>query len=99
MSKLMRIAPAAVAALLMWQASAAAQELAEGKVTKIDESAGKITMQHGPIKRLDMDMGMTMVFRVQDPALLKGIKVGDKVKFDADRVNGQITVTKLEKSK
>jgi len=27
------------------------------------------------------------------------LKVGDKVKFDADRINGQITVTKIEKAK
>jgi Cu(I)/Ag(I) efflux system periplasmic protein CusF len=42
---------------------------------------------------------MTMIFRVQDPAMLKRVKVGDKVRFDADRVNGQITVTKIERSK
>jgi Cu/Ag efflux protein CusF len=70
-----------------------------GQVTKIDESAGKITLKHGPIKKLDMDEGMTMVFRVQDAAMLKAVKVGDRVKFDADRVNGQLTVTKIEKSK
>jgi Cu(I)/Ag(I) efflux system periplasmic protein CusF len=70
-----------------------------GQVTKIDESAGKITLKHGPIKKLDMNEGMTMVFRVQDPAMLKQVKVGDKVKFDADRVNGQFTVTKIEKAK
>ena len=70
-----------------------------GQVTKIDESAGKITLKHGPIKKLDMNEGMTMVFRVQDPAMLKQVKVGDKVRFDADRVNGQITVTKIEKAK
>jgi Cu/Ag efflux protein CusF len=33
------------------------------------------------------------------PASCQQVKVGDKVKFDADRVNGQITVTKLEKAK
>jgi Cu/Ag efflux protein CusF len=70
-----------------------------GQVTKIDEAAGKITLKHGPIKKFDMDEGMTMVFRVQDPAMLKQVKVGDKVKFDADRVNGQITVTKIEKAR
>ena len=70
-----------------------------GQVTKIDESAGKLTLKHGPIKKLDMNEGMTMVFRVQDPVMLKQVKVGDKVRFDADRVNGQITVTKIEKSK
>ena len=42
-----------------------------GQVTKIDKSAGKITINHGPIKNLDMD-GMTMVFRAQDPAMLAG---------------------------
>jgi Cu/Ag efflux protein CusF len=78
---------------------AAAQQLIEGQVTKIDEGAGKITLRHGPIKKLEMDEGMTMVFKAQDPAMLKTVKVGDKVRFDADRVNGQFTVTKIEKAK
>jgi len=73
--------------------------MANGRVTKIDESTGKITLKHGPIKKLDMNEGMTMVFRVQDPAMLKQVKVGDKVKFNADRVNGQITVTRIEKAR
>ena len=73
--------------------------MVNGQVTKIDEAAGKITLRHGPIKKLDMNEGMTMVFRAQDPAMLKQVKVGDKVKFDADRVNGQITVTKIEKAR
>ena len=42
---------------------------------------------------------MTMVFRVQDPAMLKQLKIKDMVKFTADRVDGQITVTKIQKSK
>ena len=40
---------------------------------------------------------MTMVYRVQDPGLLKAVKAGDKVKFDADRVNNQFTVTKFRR--
>jgi Cu/Ag efflux protein CusF len=40
---------------------------------------------------------MTMVFRAQNPALLKGVKAGDKVQFTADRVNGQISVTSIKK--
>jgi Cu(I)/Ag(I) efflux system protein CusF len=79
--------------------SVAQSAMVNGQVTKIDESAGKITLKHGPIKKLDMEDGMTMVFRVQDPAMLKQVKVGDKVKFDAERVNGQITLIKIEKSK
>jgi Cu(I)/Ag(I) efflux system periplasmic protein CusF len=81
------------------KATAAQSAMVNGQVTKIDESAGKITLKHGPIKKLDMEDGMTMVFKVQDPAMLKQVRVGDKVKFDADRVNGQITVTRIEKSK
>jgi Cu(I)/Ag(I) efflux system periplasmic protein CusF len=73
--------------------------MVNGQVTKIDASAGKITLKHGPIKKLEMDEPMTMVFKVQDPAMLKQVKAGDKVKFEADRVDGQITVTKIEKSK
>ncbi len=69
---------------------------ADGQVTKIDQAAGKITLKHGPIKNLDMD-SMTMVFRVKDPAMLKAVKVGDNVKFEAERVDGAITVTKIRK--
>ncbi len=38
-----------------------------------------------------------MVFKAGDAAMLKTIKPGDKVKFTADRVNGQLTVTKIQK--
>ncbi len=71
----------------------------DGTVMKIDEAAGKITLRHGPIKKLDMDEGMTMVFRAQSPEMLKQVKVGDKVRFDADKVNGQMTVTGIQKAK
>ena len=54
----------------------------KGEVKKIDEAAGKITLTSGPLKSLGMDEdNMTMVFRVQDPAMLKSVKVGDKVQF------------------
>lgn len=71
----------------------------DGQVTKVDESAQKVTIKHGPIKKLDMDEGMTMVFRAQDPAMLKAVKAGDKIKFDAEKISGQFTVTKIEKAK
>ena len=72
--------------------------LVAGKVTKIDESAGKITIDHQKIPNLDMPP-MTMVFHASDPALLKAVKIGDKIKFSADSVNGQLTVTRIEKAK
>jgi len=88
-----------VLAAVLPKVTVAQSPMINGQVTKIDESAGKITLRHGAIKKLDMNEGMTMVFRVQDPAMLKQVKVGDKVRFDADRVNGQITVTKIERVK
>ena len=88
---------AATLAFLVAALPAAAQSV-NGTVTKIDEAQGKLTINHGPIKNLDMD-AMTMVFRAGDPAMHKGLKAGAKVKFDVDRVNGQLTVTKLQPAK
>jgi Cu/Ag efflux protein CusF len=88
----------ALTALAMTLPPALAQMI-DGQVVKIDESAGKITIKHGPIKKFDMDEGMTMAWRAQDAAMLKQVKAGDKVKFEPDRVNGQFTVMKIEKAK
>jgi Cu/Ag efflux protein CusF len=69
--------------------------MTDGEVRKVDQDQGKLTLRHGPIRNLDMP-GMTMVFRVADPAMLEGLKDGDKVRFSADRLNGVITITALE---
>jgi Cu/Ag efflux protein CusF len=96
-----KFALTALALSLVWSAGAAAQtSIVKGEVKKIDEAAGKVTLKHGPIKNLGMeDEGMTMVFRVQDPAMLKQVKVGDKVQFEAERASEGITVTKMQKGK
>jgi Cu(I)/Ag(I) efflux system periplasmic protein CusF len=99
MRKITLVSILALSSVALPQMSMAQSAMVNGQVTKIDESAGKITLKHGPIKKLEMEDGMTMVFRVQDPSMLKQVKVGDKVRFDADRVNGQITITKIEKNK
>ncbi|MGY3235717.1 Cu/Ag efflux protein CusF [Bradyrhizobium sp. USDA 4448] len=70
-----------------------------GEVKKIDQNAGKITLKHGAAKSLGMDEPMTMVYRVKDPALLKQVKVGDKVSFEAEEEASGYTVTKLQKAK
>ena len=81
------------------QAAFGQSSMVDGQVTKVDASAGKITIKHGPMKKFDMDEGMTMVFRANDPAMLKAVKAGDKVKFEADKLNGQFTVMKIQKVK
>ena len=80
-------------------ARAQSSDMTDGVVTKLDASAQKITIKHGALKKFDMDDGMTMVFRAQDPAMLKTVKPGDKVKFVPDRINGQFTITKIEKAR
>ena len=72
--------------------------MSEGEVRKVDIDAQKITLRHGPIENLEMP-SMTMVFRVSEPAMLQKVKVGDKVRFKADRVGGTITVVELEAAK
>jgi Cu(I)/Ag(I) efflux system protein CusF len=94
-----RTRTALVLAALLFAAPAAAQSLVDGQVTKVDASAGKITIRHGPLKQFDMEDGMTMVFRAGDPAMLKAVKAGDKVRFIPERINGQFTVTRIEKAK
>lgn len=80
------------------KSSDAAMSMAVGEVKKVDKDAGKITLKHGPLANLDMP-AMTMVFRVKDPSMLDQVKVGDKVSFVAEKLNGAITVTKLEPAK
>jgi Cu/Ag efflux protein CusF len=98
----MRPIPLFVFALALSVASqsvVAQSELIDGQVMKVDQSASKITIKHGPAKRLGMESGMTMVYKAQDPAMLKAVKAGNKIKFDAEQVNGQYTVTKIEQAK
>ena len=92
----------ALAGALMLGAAGAAwaqDALTDGLVRKVDAEAKKITIKHGPMKKFDMEDGMTMVYGVRDPAMLTAVKAGDKVKFDAEHINGQFVVTKLQKVK
>jgi Cu/Ag efflux protein CusF len=52
-------------------APAQSDELVNGQVTKVDRLAGKVTIKHGPLRKFDMDEGMTMVFHAADPAMLQ----------------------------
>ena len=70
------------------QAQTQAQVLTDGEVTKVDQEASKITIKHGPIKKFEMDDGMTMVFAVTDPAMLKTVKAGDKIAINPSRPCG-----------
>jgi Cu(I)/Ag(I) efflux system periplasmic protein CusF len=70
-----------------------------GVVVKVDQPAKKITIKHGPIPQLDMNEPITIVYAASDPTMLTGLKAGDKVNFEAEQVNGQYTVKKIEKAR
>ena len=70
--------------------------MTKGVVTRIDASNGKVSIKHEAIDNLKMPP-MTMVFLLADPALTKGLKVGDTVRFHAENPAGKLTVTAIQK--
>ncbi len=91
-------------ASLAFALAAAAAQAHEGRptvngvITNIDQQAGTITLDHDAIPNLQMD-AMTMAYSVNDRAMLKGLKAGDKVKFEAAEVNGAPSIVEIEKTK
>lgn len=75
---------------------AASSQMTDGLVKKVNKSAGKLTLSHGPLP--NGMPAMTMVFRVKDPAWLDQLKAGDKIRFMADQINGAMTVVHLERN-
>ena len=73
------------------------QGMTEAEVRKVDRDAGKVTLKHGEIANLEMPP-MTMVFRVKEAAMLDAVKVGDKVSFQAEKINGQYVVTEIRRN-
>jgi Cu(I)/Ag(I) efflux system periplasmic protein CusF len=98
MKRRFTIAFSALALLALFTRVASAQApMTPGEVTKIDQPTGRVTLKHGEIKHLDMPP-MTMVFRVADPKMLDGLQVGNRIRFVAERVNGQYTITHISKA-
>ena len=93
MKRLFVFIAAALLALGVWAQSPAAT----GEVTKLDKAGGRVTIKHGEIKNLDMP-AMTMAFRVSNPRLLDEMVVGSRVRFTAEKVDGQYTVTSVSKT-
>jgi Cu/Ag efflux protein CusF len=92
------IAAALALCIVPTLALAQATGTADGEIRKVDKDAKKLTIKHGPMPGLDMP-AMTMVFQVKDPALLDKVKPGHKVKFEAQKLGGAFTVTRIEQAK
>ena len=88
--------PLAFLAALMLAMPAWAQQV-DGEVRRVDKEAKKITLRHGPIPNLDMP-AHSMVLQVRDPAMFERVKVGDKVKFEVQKVDGAFVLVSIEKA-
>lgn len=71
--------------------------LTDGLVKKVDKAGGKVTISHGPLP--NGMPGMTMQFRVKDPAWLETLKAGQHIAFAADSMNGVMTIVQLQTAK
>jgi Cu/Ag efflux protein CusF len=74
---------------------AAATEMTDAEVRKVDRETGRVTLKHAEIKSLDMPP-MTMVFHVRDKALLEPLQVGTRVRFATVHEGGKFVITALQ---
>lgn len=75
-----------------------ASSMTEGEVKSVDQATGTITLKHADIENMRMP-AMTMAFPVQDKAILRQFKQGDKVKFIVESVKNRAVITKIETAK
>jgi Cu(I)/Ag(I) efflux system protein CusF len=67
-----------------------------GVITEIDAEDGTVTIKHEPIASLGWP-AMTMGFKATPPSLLNGLKVGQKISFDAKQGTGLPELTAIRK--
>lgn len=65
-----------------------------GLVKATDAAKGTITLQHEAIAAIGWP-AMTMTFKLASPDLLKGVKVGDRVRFSLHPAGMASTVTAI----
>jgi Cu/Ag efflux protein CusF len=79
------------------QAVPSDEPLAAGRVVAVDRAAGRITLEFRPIPQLLLEGG-TRIFLVKDPASLKSLGPGDKVRFEVERDGRSYVVTRVVNS-
>lgn len=78
-------------------AAAAAGELADGEVRRIDKARGTVLLKHGEIKSVNMG-AMTMSFKLKDPKMAEPLKEGDKVRFAVEQKGDDLIITSISKA-
>lgn len=67
-----------------------------GVVTAVDAAAGTISLDHEPIAAINWP-AMSMQFTAENPAMLQGIAVGDRVTFEIKSASETSVVTMVQK--
>jgi len=100
MLKVFRRAAGGALLMVVLAIGAAAQDATiNGEIKKIDEGSGSITLKQGPAPSLGFKDDMTLIYSVRDRAMLKQVKVGDAVKFEAESGESGFTITRIMKGR
>lgn len=67
-----------------------------GTVTAVDAAAGTIALDHEPIAAISWP-AMSMQFTAENPAILQGIAVGDRVSFEIKSATETSVITSVQK--
>lgn len=70
-------------------------QLVDGQVKKIDKLIGKVILVYGLLVNFDM-LVMMMVFQVKNVGWFDQMKVGDKICFKVDSIDGKLIVVQFE---
>jgi Cu/Ag efflux protein CusF len=76
-------------------AASAAVYSAKGAITGVDKAEGTITLRHEAVPAVRWP-AMTMNFRLEDPSIADGFKLGDAVRFDFRNDGPTPTIVHIE---
>ena len=85
---------AMLSSLVLQPLSAQDDGVISGDVIKVDLTSGMITVRHEPNQR-PKPGSATGTFRVSEPIMLNAIRPGAHIRFAAERINGELAITKI----
>jgi len=98
-SRLQALALAAAIWFAILPASAEDRPIASGEVLAVDLHDGRIriTIKHGPLLGLLPSIdGGTNAFQLKEPMMFNALRPGDRIRFTAERVDGQLVLSTIE---
>ena len=76
--------------------AAAGSDWTRAEVRRVDASTRKLTLRHEEIRSLSMPP-MTMVFHLADEVSAEGLKAGDAIRFQVEKIGNKYVVRQLER--